>query len=336
MGQFLSQFSPGEIKQHKRPQDKKYFDLFLKEIDNSHIYTSWFTRDNVLLDICKWADILRGPYVKNWINKYCFTDVKPKNLALVMPSNTPLDGMYYLLSAIISNHNITIRLSPNNENLFKVILSFICDLDLSIAKRISVKKTIANFDAIITEEVNKSLHDYLRNKPSIIETQKKAVAVLTGSESVEDLKLLSDHVFDYFGLSNRNISKIFVPEGYDFDKFFRGVYCKKHVINHAKYYDNYQYNRFVYLMNKADIIENGFLILKEDIDIHSPISTLFYQYYKDLDDMDKLIKAKKDSIEYVLSNIKNRFNSMSFKQSHNPTISDYVKTVDVLEFLTHV
>ena len=51
------------------------------------------------------------------------------------------------------------------------------------------------------------------------------------------------------------------------------------VINHNKYANNYDYNKAVYLMSEQKFVENGFLIIKEDNKLGSPIACLFYEKY---------------------------------------------------------
>ena len=51
------------------------------------------------------------------------------------------------------------------------------------------------------------------------------------------------------------------------------------IINGAKYANNYDYNKAVYLMSEFKMLENGFLMIKEDASYASPIATLFYEHY---------------------------------------------------------
>ena len=88
--------------------------------------------------------------------------------------------------------------------------------------------------------------------------------MLDGNESDNDLALLSNDIFDYFGLGCRSVSKIFVPKGYDLDLLFNAFFKHKEIINHNKYVNNFDYNKAVFLMSEEKFIENGFIILKQD------------------------------------------------------------------------
>ena len=86
----------------------------------------------------------------------------------------------------------------------------------------------------------------------------------------------------YFGLGCRNVSKIFVPKDFDLNKLFSSFYKYKNIINHTKYLNNYDYHKSIYLMGNHDLIENGFLLMKEDSSMLSPVSMLFYEYYDNI------------------------------------------------------
>ena len=98
-------------------------------------------------------------------------------------------------------------------------------------------------------------------------------------------------------------------------------YSFKDVIQNTKYANNYDYNKAIYLMGKHKIIENGFLILKEDTNIHSPVSVLFYEFYDNKDDLNNhLINMRdelqcicgKDYLKFGVSFFTRRDNKLSF------------------------
>jgi len=90
------------------------------------------------------------------------------------------------------------------------------------------------------------------------------VAVLTGEETDQDLEKLSDDVFLYFGLGCRNVSKIYLPQGFDINRLFKAFYKYRFVINNTKYANNYDYNRAIMLVNKVRFWDNGFVLLKQE------------------------------------------------------------------------
>ena len=147
--------------------------------------------------------------------------------------------------------------------------------------------------------------------------------------------MLSNDVFDYFGLGCRSVSKIFIPKGYDLDLLFNAFYNKRFVIDHNKYANNYDYNKAVYLMSEEKFYDNGFVILKEEKKLGSPIACVYFEYYDDLVQVKNIIKINNQNIQCVVSNEK-IFNGISFGTTQCPKLSDYADNVDTLKFLLKI
>jgi len=159
--------------------------------------------------------------------------------------------------------------------------------------------------------------------------------VLTGNESEEDLKNLSEDIFRYYGLGCRNVSKLFVPKGYDFDNFFKAMYDWNPIINKAKYANNYDYNKAVYLMSEFNLLENGFLMLKEDESYASPIATIFYENYEEIEQLKQKIEQDTEFIQCIVANGFSK-NEVPFGSTQKPTLTDYADNIDTLEFLLKI
>ena len=195
---------------------------------------------------------------------------------------------------------------------------------------------MTNYDAIIATGSNNTaryFEYYFAGKPSIIRKNRNSVAVLTGNETPEELSALAEDIFRYYGLGCRNVSKLYVPKNYDFNAFFEAVYSWNPIINQAKYANNYDYNKAVYLMSRFQLLENGFLILKEDRSLTSPIATLFYERYDDLEGVKQELQERKDEIQCVVGeNITE--GEVAFGETQQPKLWDYADNVDTLAFLT--
>jgi hypothetical protein len=158
---------------------------------------------------------------------------------------------------------------------------------------------------------------------------------LSGNESKSQLVALSDDIFRYYGLGCRNVSKLFVPKDYDFDKFFEAIYKWHPIIQDNKYANNYDYNKAVYLMSEFDLLENGFLMLKEDTSYSSPIATLFYEHYESIDYLKKKLKAEEDKIQCIVAD--GLFeNEITFGETQKPNLWDYADSIDTVDFLLKI
>ncbi|MCB0469549.1 MAG: acyl-CoA reductase, partial [Flavobacteriaceae bacterium] len=251
------------------------------------------TKDSVLFAIEEWSKLLNINNINTWISKYNFKNTNSKTVAIIMAGNIPLVGFHDFLSALITGHRVLVKQSSHDKHFLPLLVSYLEHLDESLKGRIQFTDgKLENFDAVIatgSDNTARYFEYYFKNKASIIRKNRNSVAVLTGNETPKQLAALSEDIFRYYGLGCRNVSKIFVPKNYAFDAFFNAMYSWHPIINDVKYANNYDYNKAVYLMSEFDLLENGFLMLKEDASYSSPIATVFYEYYNTLEEIkDKL------------------------------------------------
>ena len=197
------------------------------------------------------------------------------------------------------------------------------------------EERLEKFDAVIATGSNNTaryFEYYFGKYPNIIRKNRNSVAVLSGKETGEELKSLSNDIFRYFGLGCRNVSKIFIPKDYNFDAFFNAMFIWKEVINDNKYINNYDYNKAVYLMSNVNLLDNEFLLLKEDINFSSPISVTFYEYYDTLESVSEKLITEKDNIQCIVSNLGIK-NEIKFGETQNPNLWEYADGIDTIDFL---
>ena len=256
-----------------------------------------------------------------------------------MAGNIPLVGFHDFLCVLISGHSVLVKQSSNDKHLLPFLAKYLEYVEESFKGKINfTEQKLAGFDAVIatgSDNTARYFEYYFKNKPNIIRKSRNSVAILTGKETEEDFKNLSNDVFTYFGLGCRSVSKLYVPKDYNFDAFFTGMYEKKEIINNAKYANNYDYNKAVYLMSEFDLLENGFLMIKEDESYASPIATIFYEYYDNEIDLKIKLHQDKEKIQCIVANgfIENEIN---FGQTQAPKLNDYADGVNTLEFLSKI
>jgi hypothetical protein len=264
-------------------------------------------------------------------------NVNVKTIGLIMAGNIPMVGFHDFLSVLISGHKVRVKLSSNDKRFFPIIARMLVAANPEFLQMISFSHDrLTDFEAVIATGSNNTaryFNYYFKDYPSIIRQNRNSLAILTGEESEDDLKNLAEDIFRYFGLGCRSVSKIFVPNGYDLDNVFKAIFHKKDIVNHAKYANNYDYNKAVYLMSKNQILDNGFFVFKQDDGYGSPIATLFYQYYEDLDSLKNKLQNDGDNIQIVVAKPGVLDNSVNFGQSQRPRLFDYADGVDTLTFL---
>ncbi|RUA09927.1 MAG: acyl-CoA reductase [Flavobacteriia bacterium] len=339
LGKFLSQFSRSAIERKEGiPENDLFFDVFNMKIKRAKEYNGWFTEDNILYAFKSWSEILKKENLEKWVSNYSFKE-DPKTVAVIMAGNIPLVGFHDFLSVLISGNRIKAKQSSNDKHFIPLIAKYLEKIEPAFKGMISfTENKLEDFDAVIATGSNNTaryFEYYFGKYPNIIRRNRNAVAILTGDENDEDLKKLGEDIFLYFGLGCRSVAKIFVPKAYDFDRLFKNIYSYKDLIEYKKYENNYDYNKAVYLMSRFKLLENGFLMLKEDPSYSSPIATLFYEYYDDIEALKLKLQMERDQIQCVVSKL-DLDNKVDFGKTQKPELWEYADGVDTLEFLQKI
>lgn len=337
LGKFLSQFSlDNNSKNDAVLNNDLFYEDFISLIELSQSHNGWFTQEQVYFAINSWAEALTEENLNKWLLAYDFTKVQPKTIGLILAGNIPLVGFHDFLSVLISGHNVLVKTSSNDQKLLPFLAKYLISLNDELKNNIHfVEGKLENFDAVIATGSNNTaryFEYYFKDKPSIIRKNRNSVAVLNGTESHEDLENLGEDIFRYFGLGCRNVSKLFVPKNYNFEQFFKAIFKYKDVIYYEKYANNYDYNKAVFLMSNFKLLDNEFLTIKEDSSYASPISSVFYEFYENTEDIKNQLEKDADQIQCIVS--KNVVpNSISFGQTQKPNLWDYADNVDTVGFL---
>lgn len=341
LGKFLSQFSEEQsVKKADVLYNEIFFDDFKNLIGLSQSHNGWYTPEQVHFSIKSWADALTEENLEQWLSQYKtdFTQHNntEKTVALILAGNIPMVGFHDFLSVIITGNKALIKTSSNDQHLLPFLAKYLIAVDENLKDKITfVEGKLENFDTVIATGSNNTsryFEYYFKDKPSIIRKNRNSAAVLNGEETHEQLEALGEDIFRYFGLGCRNVSKLFVPKGYSFDAFFQAIFKYQDIIHYEKYANNYDYNKAVFLMSNFKLLDNGFLTLKEDPSYASPISSVFYEFYEDIQDLQNRLETDSEQIQCIVSNdlIKN---SIAFGETQKPQLWDYADNVDTITFL---
>ena len=304
------------------------------QIYSAKVKNAWFTEKSIKDAINAWAEQLNDEMLTAWINPYKLKEVEsPKRVLIIMAGNIPLVGFHDFLAVLISGHKVVIKLSSNDNVLIPLIIEKLIEIAPEFSSRIEFIEDIKDkkFEAVIatgSDSSSKYFEYYFKDAKRIIRKNRRSVAILDGTETKRELEGLANDVFAYFGLGCRNVSKVFLPKGYDLNKLFEAFYPYSNVVDHKKYGNNYDYNKAIFLMGSNKLIENGFLLLKEEKSLLSPVAMLYYEFYSNVDLIEEFIEDNKDLLQCVVSHDK-----IPFGSTQKPNLWDYADGVDTVEFL---
>ena len=278
---------------------------------------------------------LRRETLETWVSKYKLQNVNYK-VAIIMPGNFPLAGLHDLICVIITGNKAIIKPSSDDKILINFFVEFLHKEFPETIEIIEIaSEKLGDFDKVIATGSNNTFNYfeyYFRDKSSLLRKNRNSIAVLSGNESENELKSLSDDIFIYFGLGCRNISKIFVPTGYDISQLKNKFNKYNYIINHNKYSNNYNYQKTIKIMNNEVFTDCDYFLMSQSKEINPPISVIYYDYYDNLPELCDLIKEKINQIQCIVTNLQID-NSIRFGEAQNPRLDQYADNSDTINFL---
>lgn len=314
------------------PQEEKD-NLFL----HAQSKNPWFIPEYSRLAFDHYANWLREDILLDWIKPCPSHWKKGLTIGLVLAGNLPLVGFHDVLAVLITGHSALIKPSSQDEVLLDFMLDTITEIEPELKKNIRKTDRLKGMDAVIATGSNNTsryFDTYFGKYPHIIRKSRTSIGVLTGRETEEDLIAFYRDMFSFFGLGCRNISKLFLPKGFDPSRLMQLDDPFKNQIHHHKYLNNYEYNKSIYLVNGIPHFDNGHYILKEDKAFHSPLSVIYYAFYDSMEQLRNYLETEKENIQCIVSQDTSLPAAIRPGDAQFPGLNDYADHINTLEFLT--
>ena len=297
---------------------------------------AWFDQPNVRAAVAGIARLLAEEPLRQWAARYPPEPRTVRQIGVVMAGNIPLVGFHDLLCVLLSGHALLTKLSADDTVLMAWVMDELLALEPRFADALKVVPRLNAADAFIatgSDNTARYFEFYFGQRPHLIRRNRTSVAVLTGRETGSELALLAPDIFQYYGLGCRNVSKLYVPEGYDFIPLLDALQIGEGVLNHHKYQNNYDYNKSILLVNAVHHYDTGFLLLTRNSALVSPISVLHYEAYSsEVELVDQLTDAALRT-QCVVSAAGRFAGSVPFGRAQEPGVADFADGVDTMEFL---
>jgi hypothetical protein len=305
---------------------------FAEAVRRAKVVNPWFTEEHIAAALTGLAYMLRPEAFAKWMDGYQPAP-ECRTVGLVLAGNIPLVGFHDILCTIAAGHRAVVKPASQDALLLPALLNWIESvIPASVNKVRWIEGKLGPVDAVIatgTNNTRRYFEYYFAKYPHILRNNRNSLAILTGSESPEELRLLGYDIFSYFGMGCRNVSKLYVHDSFPLERFFEAIYPYHPLVNHHKYANNYDYYRALWLMNREDLLDNGFLILRPSEAIASPVGTLFYERYSDEATLRHKLAGRASEIQCIVSQV-----DVPFGKSQQPELWDYADGVDTMAFLT--
>jgi hypothetical protein len=315
--------------------------------DHAERMNGWFTQafiEQAVENIT--AAFLQEEKLKNWMAQYpAIQDESSdtKTIGLVMAGNIPLVGFHDFLCCYLSGYNLKLKLSSKDTVLCEHIIKVLKSWDKDFEKSVSISEMLKDCDAYIATGSNNSaryFEQYFKRFQHIIRRNRTSVAILDGTETEGELKALADDVCLYYGLGCRNVTKIFVPENYDFESLLPFFNKYKSHEDHNKYKNNYDFQLAIFLLNNVKYMTNGSVLVVPNESPFAAISVLHYEVYNDKAILLEQLKDHPDlqciTVKFADAATNGSASIQAFGNNQMPKLNDYADGVDTMAFLSHL
>ena len=325
---------------------------FLQTAREAEKQNPWFDGGHIGRAIEAIAVMLASDTLHRWLGGYPRSEdhpEKPLTVLIVMAGNIPLVGFHDLLCVLISGHRALVKTASADSLLPQALAALITEADPRLGRNIAFSGARArNFDAVIATGSNNSARYfdyYFGQLPHIIRKNRNSMAVLTGNESVSELRLLGDDVFSYYGLGCRNVSQLWVPAGFSLEDLASAWGEFREIAGNPKYLHNLLFQRAISQVNRDVHTDLGFSILREDSGLASPLAVVHYQLSNHPADAFRFAAQHLEDLQcLVCSGLPGEFREdtglaamlTGFGQTQQPAPWEYADRVDTLQFLTGI
>jgi hypothetical protein len=305
--------------------------LFMEVVSYANNQNSWFLPEFIQQAAAQIkAQFLTKESLTNWATLYPKmanhnTGIK---VGIVMAGNIPMVGFHDLLSTLMAGHTAVVKLSSKDTVLMQYIIDSLHKINPEFNELIIVQEQLKQCDAYIATGGNTAgqyFEQYFGKYPNIIRKNKTSIAILDGTETVNELGLLADDIMLYFGLGCRNVTQLYVPEGYDFIPLLEALKKYSYLLEEHKYKHNYDYQLALLMMSRQLYMDAGGILLSENPVPFTAISHVHYQFYSP----GTIPQWEDQNIQAVVGH---RY--LPFGSLQKPTLSQYADGVDSLAFLS--
>ncbi len=327
-----------------------FHNIFKNNIDNSDLFkraeiaNPWFTERNCKITFQSWMKALDDANAQQWCTQENLSlEIKHSNkkVGLILAGNIPLVGLHDIICSLIMGYAIVVKPSTQDYVLIKWMLAEIIKALPELKDAIELSDGfVKNADAYIGTGSNNSaryFEYYFKSKPNLIRKNRTSVAIIYNTITDKEAEALGKDIFSYFGMGCRNVTHLYLPQDFQFERLINQWESYSELIHHNKYANNYTYHKAILLMNLDKHLDTGYLILVEREQIQSPVALLSYSFYDKKEVVLEKIQIEKDNIQCIVTNdISIADNAVLFGQTQEPMLWDYADSINTIDFLRNI
>ncbi len=316
------------------------FAKFEQAVEAAQQENEWFTEENICMSLSAIAnEFLNESKLHSWLSTYANMSTKAEErIGIVAAGNIPLVCFHDILCVILSGNQAVLKPSSKDKVLITEVVRLLGIFNVDLSKRLELVDSIdpSSVDRLIatgSDNTARYVEYTYRGLPILLRKSRSSLAVLTGKETADELRLLAADVFSYFGMGCRNVSKLYVPENYDFSFFIGTAHEWSEVLTkHKKYTNSYCYQKALYLSLDETFLDGKFFLIKQSNAYTSPLSTLYFDFYSGLDELKMRLVVDAEQLQCVVA-ANGNFGNVCFGQTQYPALADYADGIDCMRWL---
>ena len=295
-------------------------------IDEAVAQNGWFTPTEITTAVeAIRATMLKEEALREWLSHYRLT-ATPQRVAIVMAGNIPLVGFFDLLCTLCSGHTAYVKPSSKDRILMEYIIAQLKEIEPTVP--IYTYDTTEQYDLAIatgSDEANDYFRRHFATTHALLRGSRHSVALLDGTETVEELQGLMRDITLYSGSGCRSVSLIFAPRG-------TKIELPHTAPTNPKLGNNLRSRRALYTIQKRRFYDYHAFLLVEGKEFPTSLAEVALYRYDDIAEVERWLDAQHDGIQCVVSHLPLP-NAIPFGQAQYPTLRDYADGVDTMLFL---
>lgn len=301
----------------------------------------WFTEQGIKESLAAISsEMLSEAKLSAWLQSYAYHDYgnSLKPVGVIAAGNIPLVCFHDIICILLSGYGLLLKPSSKDSILVRKVVELLIYFEPKLRGRVGLTDSIRQSDIsglIATGSNNTARYIEYRyaDVPVLSRRNRTSVAVLTGNETEEELELLTDDMFLYFGMGCRNVSKLYVPVGYDFSLLLKVLKkWRTSLLKQPKYVNSYKHELAMGLSLGEQLIDGEVFMLKRSDQLNSPLSVVCYDFFANLDIVKKNFTQNADMIQCIAS-ADGLVGNVRFGQTQKPALSDYADGVDTIQWI---
>ncbi|MFO8087358.1 MAG: hypothetical protein R6T91_06060 [Bacteroidales bacterium] len=285
----------------------------------------WFSENNT-----RYAYLAMAQMLKQAEELTTYPDkVNHEVIGIVPPAIAPLDGLKDIAITLAAGYKVQLKQMFAKEKLLPEVINALYEINPDFKTRISLQpENLKDFDKLIVT-VPSSHHEqwdkYFSRYSGKIRRPRYAAAIVTGKETLNQMEALGNDIFRYFGKTFNNVTKLYIPKNYNLKLFKEAFEPFQQELNyHTAYFNNYEYNKSIYLINQEATTDFGYVLFKEDALLPSRIGVIHIQRYQNQAALEQMIQADQAMLSHLvcIDSIQNH-TTISPGKVHIPDFSDH-------------